>query len=174
MRREELPGLKGRLPGATFVDATHLVLEYTGTYNRYDCPSMRSAVIGHPSDEVRRLADACVATLNLLIENIRPGRTGHDVAREASRGLELVRDEAWFHGGFGYSIGLGMQPSWTEAAMYIAEGVDRELEPGMTFHLPICAFVPGRYGLGFSESVAVTETGCEVLSPGMERELAVR
>lgn len=58
--------------------------------------------------------------------------------------------------------------------MYISPGEERELRPGMTFHLPVCVFVPGRYGTGFSESVAVTETGCEVLTPGLQRELVVR
>lgn len=151
-----------------------IYLEYTATFHRYNAPSMRSAVIGPPSDGVRRLADAAIETLNLLIENIAPGRTGDDVARAARKGLRPVEDEAWFHGGFGYSIGLGMQPSWTEAAMYIAEGEERELKPGMTFHLPICIFVPRRYGTGFSESVVVTETGCELLTPGEGRELVVR
>jgi Xaa-Pro aminopeptidase len=151
-----------------------IYLEYTGTYNRYNAPSMRSAVIGSPSDGVRRLADAAIETLNLLIDNIEPGRTGDDVAQIASKGLEPVKDEMWFHGGYGYSIGLGMQPSWTEAPMYIAEGEERELRPGMCFHLPICIFVPQQYGVGFSESVTVTETGCEVLTPGEARELAVR
>ncbi|MGH2594419.1 MAG: M24 family metallopeptidase [Actinomycetota bacterium] len=151
-----------------------IYLEYTATYNRYNAPSMRSAVIGAPSAGVQRLADAAINTLNLLIENIAPGRTGDDVAKAARKGLDPVKDEMWFHGGFGYSIGAGMQPSWTEAAMYIAEGEQRELRPGMTFHLPMCLFVPRRYGTGFSESVAVTETGCEVLTPGEGRELVTR
>ncbi|HVM20839.1 MAG TPA: Xaa-Pro peptidase family protein [Egibacteraceae bacterium] len=149
-------------------------LEYTGTYHRYNAPSMRSAVIGRPSAGVSRLADAAIETLQLLVSNIAPGRTGDDVARAAKAGLKPVADEAWFHGGYGYSIGLGMQPSWTEAAMYIAEGEERELRPGMTFHLPICIFVPRQYGTGFSESVVVTETGCELLTPGKACELAVR
>jgi Xaa-Pro aminopeptidase len=151
-----------------------IYLEYTATFNRYNAPSMRSAVIGPPSEGVRRLAEAAIETVSLLIQEIAPGRAGHDVARGASKGLEPVKDEVWFHGGYGYSIGLGMQPSWTEAAMYIAEGEERELRPGMTFHLPICIFVPRQYGTGFSESVTVTETGCEVLTPGEARELAVR
>jgi Xaa-Pro dipeptidase len=151
-----------------------IYLEYTGTYNRYNAPSMRSAVIDPPSHPVRRLADAAIETLNLLIDNIAPGRTGDDVAQIASKGLDPVKDEMWFHGGYGYSIGLGMQPSWTEAPMYIAEGEERELEPGMCFHLPICIFVPREYGVGFSESVTVTQTGCEVLTPGEARELAIR
>jgi Xaa-Pro dipeptidase len=149
-------------------------LEYTGTHNRYNAPSMRSAVIGTVSSDVRRVSDAALETVDLLIDNIAPGRTGDDVARAARKGLEPVAEEVWFHGGYGYSIGLGMQPSWTEAAMYIAEGEERELRPGMTFHLPICIFAPRRFGIGYSESVAVTEDGCEVLTPGVARELAIR
>jgi Xaa-Pro aminopeptidase len=150
-----------------------IYLEFTGTWERYNAPSMRSAVIGTPSDGIRRLSDGCLATVELLLGNIRPGRTGHDVAQDAARGLAGV-PEAFFHGGYGYSIGMGFQPTWTEAPMYIADGVDRELEPGMTFHLPICAWVPGQYGIGFSESIVVTESGCEQLTPERGRELAIR
>ncbi len=44
----------------------------------------------------------------------------------------------------------------------------------MTFHLPICIFTGGRDGVGFSETVTVTDDGCEVLTPGALRELVVR
>ena len=146
--------------------------ELTGTHNRYNAPSMRSAVVGEPSDDVSRLADASIATLGLLLENIKPGRTGHDVAQIAKRGLESV-PKAFFHGAFGYSIGMSFQPSWTENPMYIADGIDRELEPGMTFHLPICTWVPRQYGVGFSESVVVTDSGCECLTPNEDLFLTV-
>ncbi len=70
---------------------------------------------------------------------------------------------------------MGHQPTWTEAAHYIALGSQTLLQPGMTFHLPICTWVPAeKYGVGFSESILVTETGCEILGPGHRRELAVR
>lgn len=69
-----------------------IYLEFTGTYNRYNAPSMRSAVIGQPSDGVRQLADCALDVLDRLIDGIRPGRTGHEVATEAARGLrEPVR-----------------------------------------------------------------------------------
>lgn len=156
----------------TFRRGDTAYFELTGTHNRYNAPSMRSAVVGPPSDGVRRLADAAIATLELLLENIKPGRTGHEVAQIARQGLASV-PEAFFHGGFGYSIGMSFQPSWTENPMYIADGIHRELEPGMTFHLPICTWVPREYGIGFSESVVVTPTGCETLTPGRDRFLTV-
>jgi len=150
-----------------------IYLEFTGTYNRYNAPSMRSAVIGKPSDGVKRLSDACIETVDLLLANIKPGRTGHDVATIVKKPLDRL-PEVFFHGGFGYSIGMGFQPTWTEAPVYIAEGAERELVPGMCFHLPICAWVPAQYGIGFSESVTVTATGCETLTPGTNRHLAIR
>lgn len=150
-----------------------IYLEFTGTYWRYNAPSMRSISIGKPTDEVKRLAEASITCLNLLIENIRPGHTGHEVAQVAKRGLK-ASPGCFFHGGFGYSIGMGMQPTWTEAPMYIAEGVERALEPGMCFHLPMCIFNPGGAGVGFSESVTVTEKGCALLTPERPCELAIR
>ena len=38
------------------------------------------------------------------------------------------------------------------------------LEPGMVFHMPPALRIPLQYGLGFSETVLVTPTGCEVLT----------
>lgn len=150
-------------------------LEYSGCHHRYNAPSMRSAVVGKPSDGVKRLSDASLAVVQLLLENIRPGRTGHDVAQVARKGFEHAPDDTYFHGGFGYSIGMGFQPTWTENAVYVAEGCEVELQAGMTFHIPICTWVPsGKYGIGFSESVLVTESGCELLTPGRDRQLAVR
>ena len=152
-----------------------IYLEYSGCYNRYNAPAMRSAVIGKPTDGIRRLADAAIETVEILLEAIAPGRTANDVAREAKRGFDSAPNGTYFHGGYGYSIGMGFQPSWTENPVYIAEGVEDELRPGMTFHLPICTWVPSeKFGVGFSESVVVTESGCETLTPGTNRNLAVR
>ena len=38
------------------------------------------------------------------------------------------------------------------------------LEARMVFHIPPALRVPRQYGLGFSETVLVTKTGCEVLT----------
>jgi Xaa-Pro aminopeptidase len=43
----------------------------------------------------------------------------------------------------------------------------------MTLHLPIWTWVPGRFAVGFSETVRVTEDGCELLTPGEEMEMVI-
>ncbi len=148
-------------------------LEVSGTHYRYNAPAMRSATIGAPVPEVSRLADVAIATVESTIASIRPGRTGDDVAR-ASGGALAGHPDIYFFGAYGYSIGLGQSPTWTEAPMYLAEGVETELESGMCFHVATCIFIPRVAGVGFSRSVAVTDSGCELLDPDSDLTLRVR
>jgi Xaa-Pro aminopeptidase len=148
-------------------------LEMTGTYWRYNAPTMRSWAVGESNARQEALAEAAIEVLETLIAEACPGRTGHDVASEAGKAWSSVPG-VHFHGGYGYGIGMCVQPTWCEQAIYIAEGADRELEPGMTFHLPIVCCYPGDFGVGFSESIAITADGCEVLTPGRDRKLVVR
>ncbi len=75
-------------------------------------------------------------------------------------------------GYFGYSIGIGFPPSWVERSVEIAVGRKDVREPGMTFHTHRVLRVPGLVGVGFSESIVITENGYEVLT-GHPRRLIV-
>jgi Xaa-Pro aminopeptidase len=141
-----------------------VILEFGAVYHRYASAIMHTAVVGPPSPAVDRLAKASNETLELLFQTVRPGRTAHDVAREVGARLKEVSDEVYTSGVFGYAIGLGFPPTWREGLTYIVEGRDEVLKPGMTFHSPISLRLPGTAGVGFSETWAVTETGCEVLT----------
>ena len=143
----------------------HVLLEFGGCWHRYTAPQMRTVILGEPSDTAKRIIDANRATLELVYSNVRAGRTAHEVAMEVKKGVKDVDDEIFRSGHFGYSIGLGFPPTWTDGPMYIAEGNHRVLEPGMTFHTPHSFRVPARFVIGASESIAVTETGCEILTP---------
>ena len=148
-------------------------LEVSGSHYRYNAPAMRSVAIGRATSEVARLADVAISSVESTIANIRTGRTGDDVAR-ASGGALAGHSDIYFFGAYGYSIGLGQSPTWTEAPMYLAEGVETELESGMCFHVATCIFIPRIAGVGFSRSVAVTESGCELLDPISDLTLHVR
>ena len=64
---------------------------------------------------------------------------------------------------------------WADASGTVEKSRARKSprEPGMVFHLPLSVRIYGRYGASFSETVAVTETGHEVLT-SFERELFVK
>jgi Xaa-Pro aminopeptidase len=141
-----------------------VILEFGAAYHRYTGAIMHTAAVGEPSTAVRRLAKASQETLNVLFETVKPGRTADEVAREAGAALKDVGAEAYFTGMYGYSIGLGFPPTWREGITYVAEGIDQPLRPGMTFHSPISLRLPGKVGVGFSETWVVTEAGCELLT----------
>ncbi len=61
---------------------------------------------------------------------------------------------------------------WSEDSVWIVAGSDEVLQPGMTFHGVRSLRIPGLIAAGFSETIAVAETGCEILTPH-RRELIV-
>jgi Xaa-Pro dipeptidase len=159
---------------ATLEPGDLVYMEYTGTYWRYNAPSMRTSVVGRPTPKAEKLAAVSIEVLEALQTLVRPGRTGNDIAAELAPYWDQVPG-AFFHGAYCYSIGMGFNPTWTECPVYVAEGADRELEEGMCFHTPINPFYPGEGpGVGFSESITVTADGCERLTPGLGLELIER
>ena len=152
----------------------HVLLELGGCWHRYTAPMMRTVILGEPGDTAKPIMEANRRTLELLYSNVRAGRTAHEVAVEVEKGLEDVDDMIFRSGHFGYSIGLGFPPTWTDGPMYIAEGNERVLEAGMTFHTPHSFRVPARFVIGASETIAVTETGCEILTPGVDRQTTIK
>jgi len=142
----------------------NVYMEYGGCYQRYTSPMMRTGIIGRPSKQVLRITEAVKNTLNLVIQGAKPGRTCHDVAMEVKPSYQELMSEMWFMGVCGYSVGAGFPPTWADDITVIAEGVEEVLQPGMTFHLPIMFRVPGEFGVGLSETIAITEQGCEILT----------
>ena len=141
-----------------------VILELGGVYQRYHCGLMHTAVLGPPSDEVKRLADLSNHAIDTLLSAVKAGRVVSDVARQVQPILAEVADEVLTAGMFGYSIGLAFPPTWREMINFVSLDNDEELEVGMTFHSPIPLRIPNRLGVGFSETWTVTESGCEVLT----------
>lgn len=141
-----------------------VILEFGAAWHRYSAGIMHTAVVGPPTAQVERLAGASNDALEELFAAARPGRTGHDVARDVKQALMGLDTETYMSGMFGYSIGLGFPPTWREMLMFITEGNEEILEPGMTFHSPMSLRIPGELGVGFSETWVVAESGVEVLT----------
>ncbi|MBT5415067.1 MAG: aminopeptidase P family protein [Rhodospirillaceae bacterium] len=157
------------------VEGDLVFLEYGGNFKRYTAPLMRMASFGAPPDGADKVVEACLATLQAVLDGVRPGRSCDDVAREARAAHRAVDDESYIAGVYGYHVGVGYPPTWADSIGFIAEGVEDELRPGMTFHLPLAFRLPGRFGIGISETILVTEDGCEALTsyPRELRRIAV-
>jgi Xaa-Pro dipeptidase len=141
------------------------LLELGGCYNRYTAALMRTGVVNKPVPEVERMYRTCVDALAACIEATKPGVT----AETPHLACQAVIDKAGYTANFkkraGYSVGISFPPDWGEGHIVsLAKGNQTILQPGMIFHVPPALRKYGEYGVGVSETVLVTDRGCERLT----------
>lgn len=150
--------------GRTIVSGDPVTLEISGTVKRYSAALMRIAVVGEPNAQLQRMADVSCRALENMMAAIRPGRVIEEVWQVWADTLM----EAGFEGRFkrtGYSIGVNFPPDWGEGYIVsLRRGEKRRLEANMVFHIPSLVKVFGVADAGMSETVLVTENGCEILT----------
>jgi Xaa-Pro dipeptidase len=151
-------------------------LEFAGVVNRYHAPMMRVAVIGEPDPKLRALADAAIASVEAMLAEIRPSRRIVEVAAAGQARLASIDPAVVWHGYFGYSVGLGFPPEWSDCPSLLIRldaPRDATLKPGMVFHLSTSLREIGVRGATCCETVQVTESGCEIFTEGVSRGLIV-
>jgi ectoine hydrolase len=168
-------GEKTSTPHLTWTDERYkngdaVILEIAGCYKRYHSPLARTVQIGTPKEEMKILSSVAVEGINACLEMICPGVACEEIEETWRKTIEksgFVKDSR-----LGYSMGLNYPPDWGEHTMSIRKGDKTILQPNMTFHL-----IPGlwldNYGFEVSESVRVTETGCETFA-NVSRDLTLK
>ena len=142
-----------------------VLIELGATVSRYGGALMRTAFIGEPTDEAQRMSEVVLHALNAAIAAIRPGVTAGSVDEACRRVIEDAGFEPMFRKRTGYSVGVAFAPDWGEGHIVSLRRDDpRLLEPGMVFHMPPALRAFQRLCVGMSETVLVSETGCEVLT----------
>lgn len=149
-------------------------MEFGACMRRYSSPIMRTSVIGEPSQTMRQMFEMCLNSVNTSIANLKPGAVAGEVAAASERAIgPLPKGWVW-HGYYAYSIGLGFPPEWADCGeIDVVKGNETRLKPGMVFHCSTSIRDPGKMGTTCSETVVVTDDGCEVLT-NLPRELFVR
>jgi Xaa-Pro dipeptidase len=155
----------GTWEGRELREGDIVFLEFSGCVKRYSAAMMRTAFIGDPPASVRGRADAVLDALQHAIDAIEPGTTSGAVD-EACRKAILSHGFGDHTHESGYSIGVCYPPGWNEShIMNLHPGDETVLRPNMVFHLVPSLIVPELNGhVGFSETVVVTDNGCEVLT----------
>ncbi|MDT7790515.1 MAG: Xaa-Pro dipeptidase [Pseudonocardiales bacterium] len=155
----------GTWEGRELRDGDIVFLEFSGCVKRYSAANMRTGFIGTPPPSVTGRATAVIDALETAIATIRPGATSGEVDAAARKAI-LAHGFGDHTHETGYSIGVCYPPGWNEShIMNLHPGDETVLRPNMVFHLVPSLIVPELNGhVGFSETVVVTETGCEVLT----------
>jgi Xaa-Pro dipeptidase len=142
-----------------------VLIELGACVSRYGGALMRTAVLGSPSPEVKAMSDVVLKALNAAIAAIRPGVTAGSVDQACRGVIEEAGYEAMFRKRTGYSVGVAFAPDWGEGHIVSLRKDDpTELVPGMIFHIPPALRSFQRMCVGLSETVLVSDSGCEELT----------
>lgn len=131
---------------------------------RYSTAAMRTAVVAPVPAKTRQMADACLASLDAVIREMKPGAVADDISRKADAAWAEISEPLVWHGNYAYSIGLGFPPDWNDGPAIVCRGEKLVLQPGMIFHTTTSLREVGVCGTSNSETVLITEKGAEVLT----------
>lgn len=139
-------------------------LEVGGCKRRYHTAMMRTCWTGpEPPDDMLEAEEISREAVTAMMDMIRPGVTSAQVDATAREIISRNTSDAVLITRAGYSIGIAFAPSWDEGYMLsLKPGDQRPLKKNMTLHL-----IPWLWGvgsdklMGISETIRVTEDGCE-------------
>jgi Xaa-Pro aminopeptidase len=125
------------------------------------CSDMtRTVHVGKPSPTERELYSAVREAQQQAVAAVRSGVTAAEVDAAARKVLKKQRLGRYFTHSTGHGVGLEIHE-----APRIAAGQETLLQAGMVITIEPGAYIPEVGGVRIEDMVAVTETGCEVLTP---------
>lgn len=156
-------------------DNDMLFLEMSGCYWRYHAPVGRLVYIKEADDSARRVYDACLDAHYSTANAIKPGVTADSVYSVWKKTIDAAGLDHYHRHHCGYLVGIGFPPSWSGSGVprSLRRGSDMELKSGMVFHLMSWLLRTGQGDAFMSDTVLVTDDGCEFLTRA-PRELLVR
>ena len=139
-------------------------LEVAGCCNRYHTAMMRTVTIGDPPRAIKDAEKVCLDAMNATMDAIKPGVPASRIDRLAREIIGVGAPHVEQAARTAYSIGIGFPPDWGEGhILSMVRGHDRPLEKNMTFHLIPWVQVQGHGGVGTTETIVVTDSGCRSL-----------
>jgi Xaa-Pro aminopeptidase len=143
-----------------------LFCELSGCSARYHAPVSRMAYVGAPPAGSADAAAVVAAGLDAILSALRPGASGGGVydAWQAAMDAGLGRPARRRHH-CGYMVGIGFPPSWSGGGVPVGlRAGDLLIRAGMTFHVMSWLLGQGPVDYGVSDTVVVTDDGCELLT----------
>lgn len=138
-----------------------VALELAGVARRYTAGLARTMQLGAMPGKVRDTAGAVLEGMEAVLGAIRPGAVAEEV--EAAWRAVIARHGLKKESRIGYSIGVAYPPDWGEHTISLRPGDRSVLQPGNVLHSILGMWMDG-WGIEVSETILVTERGCETLT----------
>lgn len=137
-----------------------LLIDMGASLAGYASDMTRTYAIGKLSAKIRRMYKAVLNSQLAAIDAIKPGVSCAHIDRAARRVLRGYGMEKLFIHSTGHGLGLEIHER-----PRIGRKESTQLEPGMVITVEPGVYVEGLGGIRIEDTVVVTESGCEVLTP---------
>jgi Xaa-Pro aminopeptidase len=164
--RSALP--HGRASGQAIKAGGFVVCDFGVILAGYCSDQTRTVWVGVPTNDARTAYDAVKEAQEAAIAAVRPGISVEEVDAAARKVLGKAGLGRYFTHSTGHGVGLEIHE-----APRVAAGQKEVLKPGMVITIEPGVYFPGKWGVRIEDMVAVTEGGCEVLTPTGKDFLAV-
>lgn len=158
-------------PGERVLQAGDLVvLDFGGVYDGYCVDLTRTACVGEPSSEVRRLYQAVRDAHAAALAAVRPGATASTVDTAARQALVAHGLGEAFGHATGHGLGLEVHeeprvgPARADVPGVPPAARDEPLVDGIVITVEPGAYVPGLGGVRLEDDVLVTGDGAQLLT----------
>jgi Xaa-Pro aminopeptidase len=129
-----------------------VVLDFGGLLAGYGSDTSRTVSVGEPSAEVRAVHEVVRQAQQAGVDAVRPGVACQDVDRAARAVIEDAGYGPQFIHRTGHGIGVT-----THEPLYMIEGEELPLVPGMCFSVEPGVYLPGKFGVRIEDIVTVTD-----------------
>jgi Xaa-Pro dipeptidase len=155
-------GPDGFAPGGPAQRRDIVKIDVGAVVSGYSADMARTAVIGRPTPDQRRVHAALLDAFEEGIAALEPGRPLREAHRAATAAMHRAGFVSYSRGHFGHSLGATL---FNEEWPFISADSDVALEPGMVIAFETPYYIRGLGGFIIEDQFLVGETGLELMSP---------
>lgn len=163
--RSSLP--HGRASAAKLPARGFCTLDFGVILNGYCSDMTRTVHLGRASVEEQRVYEAVLEAQEAGVAAVREGVLPSDVDEAARSVLRRHKLDRWFTHSSGHGLGLEIHegPRLAKQPQGRQKIEPEPLRSGMVVTIEPGVYLPGRFGVRIEDTVLVTRTGCEILTP---------
>ncbi len=158
----------GRASDHAIAPGGFVVCDFGVILSGYCSDQTRTLWVGSVPKDARKAYDAVRDAQLAAIAAVKPGVKTGDVDAAARKLLQKAGFGRYFTHSTGHGVGLEIHE-----APRVADGQKEILQPGMVITIEPGVYFPGKWGIRIEDMVAVTASGCEILTPTSKDLLAV-
>jgi len=165
-KRSALP--HGRASNEPIPSRGFVVCDFGVILASYCSDMTRTVHVGRPQAEARAVYEAVWEAQQAAIEAVKPGVSVGEVDQAARKLLQKRNLSKYFTHSTGHGLGLEVHE-----APRVAAGQAEILRPDMVITIEPGVYESGKGGVRIEDTVVVTDSGCEILTPSPKEMIVV-